>query len=126
MTMIHEGEIMKQMSGGTCPVKVVLSKQATHAPRLTPTNAGALPGESPKHAVSFQMESKSGPCGPDVHGPADDADFSSRIPIRSAPHGDRLDLGLVGRQPFEILPLGELSILKSRHTAATGSDHVAL
>ena len=25
---------MKQMSGSTCPVTVVLSKQATHAPRL--------------------------------------------------------------------------------------------
>ena len=35
MTMMHEGETMKQKSGSTCPVPVVLSKQATHAPRLT-------------------------------------------------------------------------------------------
>ena len=75
---------------------------------------------SQKNAASFQVESKSGPCGPDVHGPADDADFSRRIPIRPAPHGDGLDLALVGRRPFEILPLGELSIIKSGHTAATG------
>ena len=35
-------------------------------------------------------------------------------------------LRLLSRPPFEILPLGELSILKSGHTAATGSDHVVL
>ena len=82
--------------------------------------------KSLKNAVLFQMESKSGPCGPGVHGPTDDADFSRRIPTRSAPHGHRLDLALVGRRPFEIFPLVELSFLKSGHTAATGSDHVVL
>ena len=86
----------------------------------------AGPKSTKTNAVSFQMESKSGPCGPDVHGPADDADFSRRIPIRPAPHGNRLDLALVGRRPFEILTFGELSIQKSGHTAATGSDHVVL
>ena len=79
-----------------------------------------------KNAVSFQMESESGPCGLDVHGPADDADFSRRIPIRQTPHGDGLDLALVGRRPFEILPLGELSMFINGHMAATGSDHVVL
>ena len=127
MTTIHEGETIKQMSGGTCPVTVVLPKQATHAPKAHTTNAGALPGQKvKKNAVSFQMESKSGPCGPDVHGPADDAGFLRKILVRSAPHGDRLDLALVGRRPFDILTLGELSILKSGHTAATGSYHVVL
>ena len=33
MTLMREGETMKQ-SGSTCPVTVVLSMQATHAPRL--------------------------------------------------------------------------------------------
>ena len=105
---------MKQKSRGTCPVSVVLSKQAAHAPRLTqqtPAPCRAKKSKN-KNAESFQMESKSGPCGPDVDGPADDADLSCKIPIRSAPHGDRLDLALVGRRPFEILPLGELSVLK--------------
>ena len=107
---------------------VVLSKQATHAPRLTlqtPAPCRAKKSKN-KNAVTFQMGSKSGGCGPDVHGSADDADFSRRIPNRSTPHGDRLDLALVGRWPFEILPLGELSIRKSGHKAATGSDHVVL
>ena len=97
-------------------------------PKAGTTDGGALPGQKVRltNAVSFQMESKSGPCGPDVHGATDDADFSRRNPIRSVPHGDRLDLALVGRRPFEILPLVELSFLKSGHTAATGSDHVVL
>ena len=34
MTMTREGETMIQMFGSTCLVTVVLSKQATHAPRL--------------------------------------------------------------------------------------------
>ena len=107
MTMTCEVETMKQVSSGTCHVTVVLSKQATHAPRLTlqtPRPCRAI--KSSQNAVSFQMESKSSPCGPGVHGPAGDADFSRRIPIQSAPHGDRLDLALVGRRPFEILPRG--------------------
>ena len=64
------------------------------------------------------MESQSGLREPHVHGPADDADFSRRIPIRSAPHGDWLDLSLVGRRPFEILPLWKKITKKSYHTAA--------
>ena len=36
-------------------------------------------------------------------------------------HTNRLDLELVGRPPFGILPLGELSTLKSGHTAANAS-----
>ena len=73
----------------------------------TLSNAGALPGQKvqkenfadSQRRVSFQVRSKSGPCGPDVHGAADDTDFSR----------DRLDLAHVVRWPFEILPLGELS-----------------
>ena len=46
MTMIRDVETMKQMSGSTCPVTAVLSKQATHAPRLkahtTATSAVAI------------------------------------------------------------------------------------
>ena len=46
MTLMREGETMKQVSGGTCPVTVVLSKRATHAPRLkahtTATSAAAI------------------------------------------------------------------------------------
>ena len=127
VTMIHEGETMKQMSWSTCPVTVVLSKQATHAPRLTlQTLAPCWAKKSSQKSGIISDGAKSGPCGPDVHGAADDADFTRRNPIRSAPHGDRLDLALVGRQPFGILPLGELSIPKSGHTAAKGSDHVVL
>ena len=44
MTMMREGETMKQMSGSTCPVTVVLSKRA--APRLkahtSATSAAAI------------------------------------------------------------------------------------
>ena len=41
--------------------------------------------KSPKqNAVSFHMACKSGPCGPDVHGLADDADF---LPQNSNPIG---------------------------------------
>ena len=46
MTVIREVETMKQMSGSTCPVTVVLSKQATRAPRLkahtTATSTAAI------------------------------------------------------------------------------------
>ena len=100
-------------------------KSRQRMPQGSHYKPGVLPHQKvQKNAVSFQMEFKSGPCGPNVHGPADDADFSRRVPVRSAPHEDRL--ALVGRRPFEILPLGELSISKSGHTAATGSDHVVL
>ena len=104
MTMIHEGESRNQVSGSTCRMTAVLSEQATHARRLTLTPAPCGAKESPTDVVLFQTESKSGPSGPGVHGPADDADLSRRIPIRPAPHGDRLDLAHVGRRPFEIFP----------------------
>ena len=113
---------MKQMSGGTCPVTVVLSKQATHAPRLTlktqaPCRAKVLP-----NAVSFQMESKSGPCRPDVHGLA----MTQTSPTEFQSDRRHTETDSTLRLPFEILPLGELAKLKSGHTAATGSDHVVL
>ena len=85
-------------------------KAGNACPKAHTANAGALPGQKvlPKNAVSFQMESKSGPCGPDVHGLADDADFSHRVPIRSAPHGDRLALRLSGAGHSRSSHLGSL------------------
>ena len=126
LTMIHEEETMKQMSGGHMPRDGSARQSRQRMPQGSHYKRRRLAGpKSLKNAVSFQMESKSGPCGPGVHGPTDDADFSRRIPNRSAPHGDQLDLALVGRR-FEIFPLVELSFLKSGHTAAKGSDHVVL
>ena len=60
MTMIHEGETMKQMprDGGAGQSRQRM-RQGSHYKRRR------LAGpKSPKNAVPFQMESKSGPCGP--------------------------------------------------------------
>ena len=98
VTMIHEGETMKQMSWSTCPVTVVLSKAGNPCPKAHTTNAGALPGQKvpplQKNPVSFQMESKSGPCGLDVHGHADDADFTKQ---KSNPVGAHAETDLTLR-----------------------------
>ena len=69
----HETSVREHMPRDGSAVKA-----GNACPKAHTANAGALPGQKvlPKNAVSFQMESKSGPCGPDVHGPADDADVS--------------------------------------------------
>ena len=117
MTTIHERD--HQTSVWQHMPRNGSAVQAGNAcPKAHTTNAGALSGQKVQNKMRYHFrwsprESKSGPCGPDVHGPADDGGFPRRIPTRSAPHGDRLNLALVGRRPFEILPLGELSMLKS-------------
>ena len=63
--MPRDGSAVK--AGNACP-----KAHSTNAKRL------AGPKSPPQNAVSFQMQSMSGPCGPDVHGPADDADFSKQ------------------------------------------------
>ena len=108
MTMIHEGEIMKQMSGGACPVTVVLSKQATHAPRLT-LQTLALPGPKSPKQMRYHFRWSPSPARADVT-------FTDLSMTQASPR----------RRLFWILPLEEVSILENVRTAATGSDHVVL
>ena len=69
---------------GTSPVTVVLSEQATHARRLAlQTPAPCQPKKTSKKSGINSDGVQVRPMRPDVHGPADDADFSglTSIPI---------------------------------------------
>ena len=96
----HETHVQEQMSRDGSAVEA-----GNAGPKAHTTIAGALPGQKVRQKCGIIPDGVHvQPMRPDVHGLADDADFSHRIPFRSAPHD---------RRPFEILPLGELSMLKS-------------
>ena len=119
MTTTHSGKIIERTPGVTCStdmnavVMTLRKKQAVKHRRL----ASQKKNTDTAQRNHYRWGSQSGPREPDVHGPADDADFSRTIPIQSAPHGDRLDLALVGRRPshFGSFPTNPK---KTCHTAA--------
>ena len=79
--------------------------------------AGALPGQKFFSKKKKRDVNSDGvqvrPTRPDVYGPTDDAGFLTAEFQSGDPLGDDLDLQIVDRRPFEILPLGEPTKLKN-------------